>query len=129
MRNEFSRFSHGLQKARETSRLEARRRMHPQSTGDMGARVALLQSPILPVARQHSPEGPKSQKRSESVTHVLGRKCYPCFGTFKFRDCSGYRPRTLPKSEGFRTSKLPRIQMRRPWRWLSVGLTEEGLFA
>ena len=82
MRNEFSRFSHGLQRGIRTSRLEAGRRMHPQSTGDMGAQVALLQSLILPATRQHNANRPKIQNPLKSVTHVLGRKCYPCIGTY-----------------------------------------------
>ena len=54
-----------------------------QSTDDLGAQVALLQSPILRDRKPKILPTNENAKSSKTVTYVPGRKCYPCIGTLR----------------------------------------------
>ena len=92
--NELIAWGHGLRERsaapegeESPDRRSGRERMRAAIHGRFGAQIALLQSPILRDRGAKIPleVGPKqSLEKLKSVTHVPGRKCYPCIGTFTF---------------------------------------------
>ncbi len=71
--------------------------MHSAIHGRLGAQVALLQSPILPIARRTSGKEPKMQCRKN-------KNCYPCA-----------REKLLPMYRNFHGSPRQASPERRPW--------------
>ena len=87
--NEFIALGHGLRRASlepsgegSPDNRSCRERMLTAIHGRSGAQVALLQSPILRDRDATILQEIEEHKNAKSVTHVPGRKCYPCIGTF-----------------------------------------------